>query len=593
MTMAAVTAPDFAFPLNVYARLLELEEGRADYLHYGLFEQPSDTAGMAQRRASELLWKHLPSPCRLLDVGLGLGTTLERLCRAGFEAVGLTPDATQIAFAKARHGMDLPALPMRLEDFSQDAGQHGQWQALLFQESGQYIDALELFSCASHLLNDEGEIIVMDEFALIREHNEPERLHFLEHFLRLAERFGFACTLNLELSGQAAPTVDWLLECSSRHAATLMDELSVSREQLAGLNASNRDYQHKYAARVYGYFLLRFKRARRPAWLPGRIDDHSAGAMRTLFQSVFHHEMSADHWQWKYGSGRGVGYAVWQMADAEGNRLAEPVLAAHYGGCSRDILYFGRPMRALQCGDVMVAATGRASLAKQGPLFLATATCLEQEIGSGTRHPLAFGFPNWRAFRLPERLGLYAEVGRMVEVRWPASMARPAMRLQVRELVTEAAIASVVTRCWQAMSGDLRDSIAGIRNFDHVRQRYIHHPDKHYRLYAVRRRWGGAAIGVFILCQQTDGTCELVDLIGARRWLPVLVHHARRVAAMWSCKHLTAWVSDTVVPALALPADARVHNLDIRIPANCWTAGPAIEEQCGHWWLMGGDTDFH
>ncbi len=596
MTGAAVSR-DFAFPPNIYARLLELEEGHADYLHYGLFDDPKMTAGEAQRCATELLWQHLPPPCKLLDVGLGLGTTLNRLQNAGYDATGMTPDARQIAFAKHRHGDDLPAQPLRFEDFDQDAGR---WQTILFQESGQYIDAIDLFERAAHLLTPQGELIVMDEFRLTceEEGGEAAGLHYLPYFLRLAERFGFECLLQLNLSARAAPTVDWLLERCQKNADILKQELGVTDEQLAGLQASNMRYRECYARGHYGYFLLRLRRVSRPRWQPGRIAGRGIEQMRQLFADIFGHEMSAAHWQWKYGEGRGLGIGVWQTVADDGSIMTDPPLIAHYGGLIRDIHYMGRPEKALQCGDVMVATAGRGTLSRHGPVFLSAATCLEHEVGHGNRHAIGFGFPNERAYRLPERLGLYAEVGRMVELAWSSLSTRPALRLSVRRLrSTDTDFDTRINTCWTAMRDSLGDMIVGVRDAAYLRHRYVDHPDKTYLFYIVQHRFGGTPIGVLVIrvteahAGKQQG-CELLDMIGAMERMPILIHHARRIAAGLNCSRLLAWATENMLSRWALPADTQVHDLNIRIPGNRWTSGPPIEEQRGKWWLTGGDVDF-
>ncbi len=63
---------DFAFPLNVFAHVLERQEGRVDYLHFAAFERPDEPVLHAQERATAMLWSALPPPCRLLEVGIGL-----------------------------------------------------------------------------------------------------------------------------------------------------------------------------------------------------------------------------------------------------------------------------------------------------------------------------------------------------------------------------------------------------------------------------------------------------------------------------------------------------------------------------------------
>src|SRR5882672_4013523 len=94
---------DFYYPLNVFMHILIREEGTVRYLHYGLFEDANERIALAQDRSTSFLLSRLPPPpARLLDVGVGLGTTLERLTRLGYDAEGITPDEKQIAVAGTR-----------------------------------------------------------------------------------------------------------------------------------------------------------------------------------------------------------------------------------------------------------------------------------------------------------------------------------------------------------------------------------------------------------------------------------------------------------------------------------------------------------
>jgi len=94
---------DFTYPLNVFMHILTHEEGEVRYLHYGLFERPDESIAVAQERSTELLLSRLPPPpARLLEAGAGLGTTLARLERLGYDAQGITPDEKQVAMAGGR-----------------------------------------------------------------------------------------------------------------------------------------------------------------------------------------------------------------------------------------------------------------------------------------------------------------------------------------------------------------------------------------------------------------------------------------------------------------------------------------------------------
>lgn len=590
---------NFTFPLNVYASILEKEEGRVDFLHYGLFGTPEDSALQAQRNASRLLFDHLPQPpCRILEVGIGLAVTMTELVQYGYEVTGITPDAAQIAFARDRHGGALAAMEcIRYEDFNAEPGS---WQAILFQESAQYIDDIDIFDRADRLLCDGGEIIVMDEFLMRRDRPGRERLHSLDYFLRLAERAGFSIVTQIDLSAQAAPTLDWLLNGVARHAGALKAELGVSEAQLDALDASNRDYRAKYAAGHYGYFLIRLRRKERPRWRMGRISGERSAEMRALFAEVFGHEMSAAHWQWKYGGGRGLGIGVWsEQEDVQSGGRARR-LVAHYGGTSREIMYFGQRASAFQACDLMVSSSERGTLTRKGPAFLVVSTYLEHELGYGAPHILGIGFPNERAYRVPERLGLYAgSLARIQEVAWPARQSRPSLSITLREQSPDdPACDAHINACWEAMRASLGEYIVGLRDADYIRHRYLKHPDKSYRLFILKRRFGGEPLGLLVLRLTENEAagerrCELLDVVTALPRVPLLVNHARRIAAQWGCTSLFAWLADNMLPCFSLAENAVVHDLGVLVPGNNWTDGPPMASVAGRWWLTGGDTDFH
>lgn len=576
MTTSGINA--FSFPLNVYAHVLEKETGRVDYLHYGLFERPDTPVGEAQAQATELLWRHLPPPCRLLEVGIGLGTTLARLRAQGYQASGITPDAAQIAYARSRHGEQLPIACARLEDYAEGSGQ---WDALLFQESAQYVNPVDLFESAGRLLGENGRIIIMDEFALQRAGN----LHYLEYFLRLAERAGFALETRIDLSALAQPTLDWLLAAVQKHESTLRAELGVSLDTLAALETSNRTYLQKYAQQEFGYFLLSFQRVRHPRWKLGRILPERADEMRALFAEVFGHAMSEHHWQWKYGEGRGAGIGVWRASDGQ--------LVAQYGGISRPVLFFGQPTLACQPGDVMVSPHERGVLSRKGPFFLAASTFMERELGDGASHLLAFGFPNDRAFRLPQRLGLYAECGTVQELIWPTETAKTnAWLWNIDEISLrtpkEKALADA---CWNGMAAGLKDSIVGVRDAAYLIHRYVEHPGKRYRIFAARHCFGLRPSGLFVLRVDDAGRCELLDIIAPLAVIPQLRRLALQSARDLHCDALFLWATKNIAPAFG--EGATVKDLPVVVPCNVWTPAPAPASLAGKWWLTGGDTDFH
>jgi hypothetical protein len=247
---AAATYRDFLYPLNVFMHILTSEEGEVSYLHYGLFEREDEPIGVAQERSTGLLLSRLPPPpARLLEAGIGLGTTLKRLAALGYDVEGLTPDENQIAAVRARHGDALRVHCAPFETF--DTGRT--YDTIVFQESSQYIEANALFTRAAALAP---HVLVLDEFALA----PVEGLHSLAELLEAASRHGFALTEELDLSKQAAPTMQYFKERIPRYRERLIADVGLTDAQYEELMVSGARYIERYATGVYGYRLLQFAR---------------------------------------------------------------------------------------------------------------------------------------------------------------------------------------------------------------------------------------------------------------------------------------------------------------------------------------------
>jgi len=322
------------------------------------------------------------------------------------------------------------------------------------------------------------------------------------------------------------------------------------------------------------------KVARMPRWRLSLIDESELGNFLRLFSDSFGSELSPDLWRWKYSEGRGRAVVAKRGA----------ALVAHYGSTLRTISYFGRPGVALQICDVMVDPRERGVMTKKGAMFMVTATYLEIHLGLQD-FTIAYGFPNRRHMQLGERLGLYGEVARMVEVRWPAAVSKPRIRSGVsvfHELT--AGVDHQVNRVWSQMRRDLEDAVVVVRDWEYIKYRYFSHPMRRYELFFVYHRLTRRTIGVLVL-QKADGECELVDLVAPLKQLPLLVEQARRIAGGWGFSTLYCWITHHFAPHLAGSA-GQVSALDVSVPTNTWVDGPAVEQLRGKWWLMSGDTEF-
>ncbi len=146
MTTPTYPYKNLAFPLNVYAQSLYLQESQVNYLHYGLFKEGEVVQNVqisaVQQRATDLLLNYLPKPpCRILEIGLGLGTTTQQLVKLGYHITAITPSNNEINFAKQRLNdnnllKSVQLKSVRFEDFVAPAESY---DVILLQESAQYI----------------------------------------------------------------------------------------------------------------------------------------------------------------------------------------------------------------------------------------------------------------------------------------------------------------------------------------------------------------------------------------------------------------------------------------------------------------------
>ncbi len=243
---------DFYYPLNVFMHILTLEEGGVSYLHYGLFESAGETIGAAQERSTAMVLSRLPpAPARLLDVGIGIGTTLNHLTSRGYDATGITPDTRQVAMAKARYG-DVKVEASSFETFPASRT----YDSVVFQESSQYINSNALFSKANELTR---HVVVIDEFAA-QKLETSGALHSLPEFVDAASQNGFRKTEEVDLSSKAAPSIDYFRKRLPLYREELIKDLGITSQQVDELIGSGERYRDLYTRGIYVYRLLQFRR---------------------------------------------------------------------------------------------------------------------------------------------------------------------------------------------------------------------------------------------------------------------------------------------------------------------------------------------
>lgn len=306
--------------------------------------------------------------------------------------------------------------------------------------------------------------------------------------------------------------------------------------------------------------------------------------VRGLFLRSFGHAMTDKLWLWKYGENRGL--AV--VARDKLNRVA-----AHYGGMRRDIHFRGQPAVALQIGDVMVPPEARQALSRNGPFFQVSSFMLDNQIGYGKPHLLGFGFPNTRAMRLGEKLGLYAEVDQIIEASWDAKPCLSGWWKVSPIDLHSPSDASHFHKLSLTMRKALVDKILPVRSLTWWEHRYAQNPTHQYKLLWLTSKWFSKRLGAFVLRVpgEHNAPWELMDWVCAPAHISHLVCAARSYVAQSQGASVNAWCTSSVANWLTKLGGQRVA-LDVRIPTSIRQAGPAPEDLRGRWWLTGGDTDF-
>lgn len=241
-----MNAGAFSYPLNLFARAMELEEGAVRYLHHGIYEHEGQPIHEAQEHATRLTLAQLPAPpARILEVGIGLGTTGRLLQERGYEYVGITPDAAQIERCR-ESGLDLRCV--KLEHLPPDGPA---FDVILFQESAQYLDVEDILRKADELLAPGGAVVIADEL-------RGELFRSLRSLLA-----GQPIVLEeaRDVSAGAIPSFRYMLRILRTHLERLAAELALPREHIEGMILYTDHRLRKYERGDYVYALLRLRKA--------------------------------------------------------------------------------------------------------------------------------------------------------------------------------------------------------------------------------------------------------------------------------------------------------------------------------------------
>ncbi len=406
------------------------------------------------------------------------------------------------------------------------------------------LSSAEPFSCCI-FLNYSPEIHVLDLF---------------DKLLNVIDSNGIVLVVGENLSAHLLRLQDWLAHTSSialRCGFDLLDHSGFFDEQGAAC------------------FVLKYSRNRLPRWRLSHVRKEHFSEIADLFQNVFGHTLSRELWDWKYSKGHGN--AVVARRNGE--------IVAHYGGIYRDVLCRGRPYWVFQACDVMVKASERGVLTRQGPFFLTAATTAE------IYGPPAYGFPTARHTLVTIKMGLSCEVGKMVEFRWKPISKMPFWMSRCRIVDSlDLEQHQRIDQLWNSLAADLKDAVVGVRNWSYLNKRYVQHPHFLYDIVEIFGRFTNESLGVIVL-RRLENSCELLDIVGPLKNFKTLIRHAQRFSALWKLPYVFCWMTDNFSDVFDVNLATR-EALDLSVLSSCWTKDAQVEIYKDRWWLSSGDTDF-
>lgn len=323
-----------------------------------------------------------------------------------------------------------------------------------------------------------------------------------------------------------------------------------------------------------------YRQERPPLWTQYWLHPEQSSLWNALFLECFGSNVSDSHLGWKYGHSRGFGLGAY----------SEHSLIGFIGGIPREVLCKGQLIDALQVCDVMVHPDFRHLQPRHGVFQQLAERFLRTQVGFNAPYRLGFGFPSQRAFKLAQRLNLYAPVDSMLEMTWACSITLKGYLSRSRPIRNSDA--EIIDHLSGAMHRSFNSSILGKRSWAYIKSRYLEHPQYRYVCRLIVSKITSQPLGVLIFKPQDNIVLELVDLVASRQYLATMVHAALRFARRAQFTHMSMWITNSHHHLFNI-CSPKINPLDVVIPAYDSPQAPPPGDIIDTWFLMAGDSDFH
>ncbi len=227
------TAPTTALLALPAPRHLHEFLARSQHLHLGFFESQTDSLAQTQDRLVLRSARLLPRNANVVDVGCGLGGTVQLLAAQGHRVVGLDPCAPSLAYARARAtSQNAQFFPGDLAAFVARA-RGARFDALFLTEVlAQFTDLPAAFAQCRALLRPGGLALVHEIVREAGSNASPERFHPRGAMRAAADAAGFDLVEIRDATNRTAPTLSRLLRALGERREELLAFFAPTRPEI-------------------------------------------------------------------------------------------------------------------------------------------------------------------------------------------------------------------------------------------------------------------------------------------------------------------------------------------------------------------------
>lgn len=514
-----------------------------DALHYGYWPegQSKISLAQAQHEHSRLLLGYFPPPpCKVLDVGCGLGLTAGELHKKGYQVSAIAPSESLIAYAEEKHPGPVYINCGFLDNNAklQEQLQEQRYDVILFQESLQYFpDLAPVFQKAKALLEENGRIILCDEVSYYESTGSRSAVHLARVIEQSFLEQGLYIQNHQLMGQQVTPTCDHVLQgFENKQQAMLAAFGQEVSEQVEHTIAEWHNLQDWYKKQILGYEMwdLRPSQLLIKAYQP-----NDEQAIVEQFNKIFGQDRTLMHWRWKYSENPYGGPYVSIARD-------KAQLASHYSAYPLPLSVFGQQTTTYHVGDTFTLPEYRGVGRGKTNLLSRVVRHFHKSCCEG-KIDFFYGFNTGRIQKLGKSFLSYVPVVPVYEYSYYAAQMELNKFSKLKRLVKGYRI-ELAEHC-----GDWADTLFErvkndytmliCRNSKYLQWRYDRHPDYHYQ-YVLLKQWG-RVIGWWVI-RDHEGKLLLVDALFPQQYRQQAVETIVEVlSSRPELTEMSGWFADT------------------------------------------------